>query len=261
MSVPSSDTTSRPSAQTRMQLAVRRHRRHRRGAAPRSSSTCVKPPVEAPTSRQTRPCGSKPKWSSAAASFTPPRDTQGCAGVGLQHASDAISVRGLAHRAPSAVTRPASIAACALARLSNRPRSTRRRSARRRRVHAEKLARLTDAHSECHNKVHMREQSPGIIRLLDGARSARCRIVDCSEEDLPMARKYSKSAPRMSKARCEAQERHAQEWAQRQEGEEPQAGDCNRTVGSPGKGKIVPKRNRRSSPIAPAALRRRRSLA
>ena len=31
------------------------------GAAPRSSSTCVKPPVEAPTSRQTRPRGSKPK--------------------------------------------------------------------------------------------------------------------------------------------------------------------------------------------------------
>ncbi len=34
--------------------------------APRSSSTCVKPPVEAPTSRQTRSFGSKPKWPSAA---------------------------------------------------------------------------------------------------------------------------------------------------------------------------------------------------
>ena len=56
--------------------AVRGPRReHRRGAAPRRSSTSVKPPVEAPTSRQTRPRGSMPNASSAAASFSPPRDT------------------------------------------------------------------------------------------------------------------------------------------------------------------------------------------
>ena len=45
------------------------------GLAPRSSSTSVKPPVEAPTSRQASPAGSRAKASSAAASFTPPRET------------------------------------------------------------------------------------------------------------------------------------------------------------------------------------------
>ncbi len=57
-------------------------------SAPRLRSTSVKPPVEAPRSRQMRPRGSIAKASSAAASFTPPRDTQGCG------ASAAISAFG-----------------------------------------------------------------------------------------------------------------------------------------------------------------------
>ena len=42
-------------------------------AAPRCSRTSVKPPVDAPTSRQTRPLGSISNASSAAASLWPPR--------------------------------------------------------------------------------------------------------------------------------------------------------------------------------------------
>ena len=51
----------------------RRRRRRREGAA--REQTSVKPPVEAPTSRQARPAGSSAKASSAAASLTPPRET------------------------------------------------------------------------------------------------------------------------------------------------------------------------------------------
>src|SRR5262249_9783823 len=46
-------------------------------AAPRCSRQSVNPPVEAPMSRQTLPPTSIPKWSSAAASFKPPRLTKG----------------------------------------------------------------------------------------------------------------------------------------------------------------------------------------
>src|SRR5205085_9483851 len=60
----------------------------------------------------------------------PPRDTHGCAGSAFSVAFDEISSEGLRRTAPSAVTPPAAIAACALARLSNRPRSTRTMSAR-----------------------------------------------------------------------------------------------------------------------------------
>ncbi len=54
-----------------------RGRRRLRRPWPRRacSRTSVKPPVEAPTSRQTSPAGSSPKASSAAASFNPPRET------------------------------------------------------------------------------------------------------------------------------------------------------------------------------------------
>ncbi len=44
-------------------------------AAPRWSRASVKPPVDAPASRQTRPRGSTPNASSAPASFSPPRET------------------------------------------------------------------------------------------------------------------------------------------------------------------------------------------
>ena len=44
-------------------------------AAPRWRRTSVKPPVDAPTSRQSSPAGSTPNASSACASFSPPRET------------------------------------------------------------------------------------------------------------------------------------------------------------------------------------------
>jgi 1-deoxy-D-xylulose-5-phosphate synthase len=43
--------------------------------APRSSSTWVKPPVEAPMSRASRPAGSRLKWSSPPISFSAARET------------------------------------------------------------------------------------------------------------------------------------------------------------------------------------------
>ena len=71
------------------------------------------------------------KCSSAPASLTPPRETQGCAGVGLDRRVRRDR-RPTASRPalPSAITRPAAIAACARARLSKKPRSTNSRSAR-----------------------------------------------------------------------------------------------------------------------------------
>src|SRR5882672_3903485 len=98
--------------------------------APRARSTCVNPPVEAPTSRQTRSATATPKHASAPSSLTPPRDTHGKAGSAASAASTAIASDALRTGTVSAVTRPAAIAAWALARLSNKPRSTSRTSAR-----------------------------------------------------------------------------------------------------------------------------------
>src|SRR5258708_4532872 len=62
-------------------------------AAPRCSSTSVKPPVEAPRSAHTRLAGATPKRSSAASSFSPPpltaRGPLGLAERGVGHAQDA----------------------------------------------------------------------------------------------------------------------------------------------------------------------------
>ena len=44
----------------------------------------MNPPVEAPTSRQSRPAGSTPKASSACASFSPPRETKRGAALDLE---------------------------------------------------------------------------------------------------------------------------------------------------------------------------------
>src|SRR6202011_2180746 len=68
--------------------------------------------------------------SSAPASLTPPRDTKGCAGCACKTASAGIASAALRTCLSLAVTSPASIAAWARARLSNRPRSTSNRSAR-----------------------------------------------------------------------------------------------------------------------------------
>ena len=65
----------RRGADRRAGRAPRRPRRH--APRPRWSRTSVKPPVEAPTSRQTSPAGSIPNASSAAASLWPPRLTYG----------------------------------------------------------------------------------------------------------------------------------------------------------------------------------------
>ena len=63
--------------------AARRRRRRTptTASAPRWSRQSVKPPVEAPTSRQRRPPGSTPKASSAFASLIPPRETNGGAAL------------------------------------------------------------------------------------------------------------------------------------------------------------------------------------
>src|SRR5205823_3424214 len=55
-------------------------------AAPRCNKTSVKPPVEAPTSRQSSPVGSTPSASRACASFSPPRETYGGGAVNVSSA-------------------------------------------------------------------------------------------------------------------------------------------------------------------------------
>ncbi len=98
--------------------------------APRLSRTSVKPPVEAPTSRHTRPVGSRPKASRPAASFTPPREAYGWGASASIAALSAISSEGFRSATPPTRTSPAAIAACARARLAKTPRSTRTMSAR-----------------------------------------------------------------------------------------------------------------------------------
>ena len=128
---------SRPSSETTRLSAARRGASCPRPtstaitfAAPRAKSTSVKPPVEAPTSRQTRPEGSSAKASSAAASLTPPRDAHGWGASASIDASSATSSDAFLSAAPPTLTSPAAIAACARARLEKKPRSTRRISAR-----------------------------------------------------------------------------------------------------------------------------------
>ena len=104
--------------------------------APRWRRTSVKPPVDAPTSRQTRPAGSMPNASSAAASLWPPRLTYGsrsvsASGVAASTRSPALRSRRAASPSPT-LTLPASTSAWAFARVSARPRSTRSWSRRRR---------------------------------------------------------------------------------------------------------------------------------
>jgi len=85
---------------------------------------------QAPTSRQTWFSISIGYRSSAPESLTPPRETKGCAGRASIAASVATVSEAFVTSLSLAVTKPASIAAWARARLSNRPRSTRSTSAR-----------------------------------------------------------------------------------------------------------------------------------
>ena len=91
----------------------------------------MKPPVEAPTSSARRPLGSIPKASSALASFTPPRETNGGGSVTATSASSATSSPGLRAGRPPTRTSPAITAAAARERDSNSPRSASRVSSRR----------------------------------------------------------------------------------------------------------------------------------
>ena len=86
----------------------------------------MKPPVEAPTSRHSRPSTGMTKHSSARSSFSPPRETKrGRSATAISTSRD-TSVPGFDARAPSApsVTSPAITAAAARLRLSKSPRST-----------------------------------------------------------------------------------------------------------------------------------------
>ena len=101
-------------------------REHRHARAPRCNRQSVNPPVDAPTSRHTRPDGSTPNASRAPASFSPPRDTNGARSTSVERASRGRPGRpGLRSvRAPSPVptrTRPASSSAWARERVSARP--------------------------------------------------------------------------------------------------------------------------------------------
>src|SRR5439155_1374592 len=99
-------------------------------AAPRCSRQSVKPPVEAPTSRQTRPATFIWKASSAWTSFSPPRPTNGVRPWTSTLASLATRAPALSTRLPSTSTSPARRRRAACSRLSTSPRSTSTRSIR-----------------------------------------------------------------------------------------------------------------------------------
>ena len=126
-------SSSEHAAGYRAQLAHEAARaRHRAdsAAAPRVTSTSVNPPVEAATSRQTRPSDrSRNDRARRQASRRRVKRT-GAAGVASKAASGAICPTALRTGLPSARHQIRAIAACAPARLSNRPRSTSSTSAR-----------------------------------------------------------------------------------------------------------------------------------
>src|SRR5215207_2709686 len=103
--------------------------------APAWRRQSVKPPVEAPASRARRPRASTSKRSSAAASFSPPRDTKrGGSPVIWMGSSAATSRVGAGAGLPPTRTRPAAIASTAWRRLPSIPRRTSSASSRRRTV-------------------------------------------------------------------------------------------------------------------------------
>ena len=100
--------------------------------APRASSTSVKPPVEAPRSRQAKPRGVEPERVErrGGAQHLAARDI-GVGRRGLDRCTlSPISSDGFFSATPPTRTSPAAIAACARARLEKKPRSTRTISAR-----------------------------------------------------------------------------------------------------------------------------------
>ena len=93
----------------------------------------MKPPVEAPTSRQSRPATSTPSASSAFSSLIPPRETKGGGSATSSSASAATSWLGFCASGPSGPirTRPARTDSAALVREPASPRSASRVSIRR----------------------------------------------------------------------------------------------------------------------------------
>ena len=102
-------------------------------AAPCCRRQSVNPPVEAPASSARRPATSTANRSSAATSFSPPRETKRAGGPSRWTGSSGDTSRpGRSARAPETSTSPASMASCARARDSVSPRRTSSRSSRRR---------------------------------------------------------------------------------------------------------------------------------
>ena len=122
---------ARVGGEARVELAAGRRRPRRPSARRAPSSTSVKPPVEAPTSRQARPVGSSAEGVERRGELDAAARDPGMRRAGLDpRVFGERRRRPCARVSPSALTSPAAIAACARARLAKNPRSTRRRSAR-----------------------------------------------------------------------------------------------------------------------------------
>ena len=137
----------------------------------------MNPPVEAPASRATRPATSMPKRSSAAPSFSPPRETNRRAGAARTIGSSGpTSVPALAAGRPPTVTfpdrmaSPASDRVVAMARLTISTSSRRRTSPM---VHTERRSRADLPRAGSHFGIRIatgRAGPRGMIRA-GGARS------------------------------------------------------------------------------------------
>src|SRR6478609_7027477 len=103
-------------------------------AAPRRSSTSVKPPVDAPASRQRRPCTvTSPKASRAPISLCAPREAHlGSSSMSRisRAAAGSTAVAGLVATCPAISTRPAAISSAASDRDRAWPRRTSSASSR-----------------------------------------------------------------------------------------------------------------------------------
>src|SRR4029453_11309042 len=97
---------------------------------PRGSRQSVNPPVDAPTSRQTRPSTTTPKASSALASFSPPLPTKGAGASRSTGVSGATRRPGLGDTPTGRRTWPARMSRAASPRLAARPRATSTSSSR-----------------------------------------------------------------------------------------------------------------------------------
>src|SRR5262249_6485750 len=154
------------------------------------------------------------------ASLRPPRETHGCGASARSRASTATSSEARRTAAPSAGTRPAAIAAWALARLPNKPRSDSSRAMRLRWM-------------QLLSKGPTKGTSGDVSGLLGAARlrcqvSSRCCSGDHRCKVIHGTEIFEKRVERRQTRDAQAQEGNAQERPQRKKGEEPQAGDRHR---------------------------------